>query len=331
MKGIKVSVIVPIYNTEKFLKRCIDSVLNQSLKELEIILVNDGSTDNSNKICLEYSEKYENIKYLNKLNTGCSDSRNIGIRMATGEYIAFLDSDDYVEKNMYENLYNKAYTENMDIVMCGILYHYLSEGRKCSYSPKSIDNFKEYFKHSILIACPSNKIFKREFILKNKILFPLNIHQGEDLVFCFKSLSFTNRVGYINKDYYQYQLHGDNSVYNLEKKKELIMSFNEIYNFLNTCSNTKIAKKELFRIFYNLLDQHVIKGLFVRILNPELISKYDYQKYSNIYLEEIKRIEYLRFKEKCLAFYYKNLVNVIRKLNLFFILRKIRRMLKNEK
>lgn len=328
MNDVKVSVIIPIYNTEKYLKRCIDSVLNQSLKELEIILVNDGSTDSSNEICLEYSRKYKNIKYLNKSNTGCSDSRNIGIRMATGEYIAFLDSDDYIKKDMYENLYNKAYTENMDIVMCGVLYHYLSEGRKCSYSPKNIDNFKEYFKHSILIAFPSNKIFRREFILKNEILFPLNTHQGEDLVFCFKSLSFTDRVGYINKDYYQYQLHGNNSVYNLEKKKELIISFNEMYNFLNTCSNTKIAKKELFRMFYNLLDQHVIKGLFVRILNPDLISKSDYQKYSNIYLEEIKRIEYLRFKEKYLAFYYKNLVDIIRKLNLFFILRKIRRIIR---
>ena len=328
MNDVKVSVIIPIYNTEKFLKRCIDSVLNQPLKELEIILVNDGSTDSSNEICLEYSRKYKNIKYLNKSNTGCSDSRNIGIRMATGDYIVFLDSDDYIEKDMYENLYNKAYTENMDIVMCGVLYHYLSEGRKCSYSPKNINNFKEYFKHSILIAYPSNKIFRREFILENEILFPLNTHQGEDLVFCFKSLSFTNKVGYINKDYYQYQLHGDNSVYNLEKKKEIIISFNEIYNFLNTCSNTQIDKKELFKMFYNLLDQHVIKGLFIAMLNTKSVSEADYKKYNNIYLKEIKKIEYLRFKEKILTFYYKNLVLIIRKFNLFFILRKIRRAIK---
>lgn len=328
MNNIKVSVIVPIYNTEKFLKRCIDSILNQSLKELEIILVNDGSTDNSDKICLEYSEKYENIKYLNKLNTGCSDSRNTGIRMAAGEYIAFLDSDDYIEKDMYENLYNKAYVENMDIVMCGILYHDLLEKRNYSVSPQKIENYNEYFKYSILIASPCNKIFRKKLILENRILFPLNTHQGEDLVFCFKSLSFTNKVGYINKDYYHYQLHGNNAVHDLQKKKEMILSFNEIYNFLNTCSNTLIDKRKLFKMFYNLLDQHVIKGLFIAMLNTKSVSETDYKKYSNIYLKEIKKIKYLRFKEKVLTFYYKNLVLIIRKFNLFFILRKIRRAMK---
>ena len=112
MKNIKISVIVPIYNTEKFLRKCIESILNQTLKEIEIILINDGSTDNSHLICLEYTEKYpEKIRYVNNKNIGCSTTRNLGIELAQGEYIAFVDSDDYIENTMYEEMFLMAEKE----------------------------------------------------------------------------------------------------------------------------------------------------------------------------------------------------------------------------
>ena len=101
----KISVIVPVYNVEKFIKRCLDSIINQTMRDLEIILVNDGSTDNSGKICDEYAQLDNRITVIHKENGGLSSARNTGLDVATGEWIAFVDSDDYIEKNMYEVLY----------------------------------------------------------------------------------------------------------------------------------------------------------------------------------------------------------------------------------
>ena len=119
-----ISVIIPIYNTQKYLKKCIDSVESQSYNNIEIILVNDGSTDSSEKIIRPYLQKYENIKYYKKENGGLSDARNYGMPYATGEYIAFLDSDDYVESTMYEEMYEGAKKENADMVECDFIWEY---------------------------------------------------------------------------------------------------------------------------------------------------------------------------------------------------------------
>ena len=141
MNKIKVSVIVPIYNTEKFLRKCIESIVNQTLQEIEIILINDGSTDNSHNICLEYTEKYpEKIRYINNKNIGCSATRNLGIELANGEYIAFVDSDDYIEKEMYEEMYTKTLKEKSDIVICG--FNYIFSDKKTLFIP---ENKYEYY------------------------------------------------------------------------------------------------------------------------------------------------------------------------------------------
>ena len=115
---IKVSVIVPVYNVEAYLDKCLNSLVNQTLKEIEIIVVNDGSKDNSEKIIEKYKEKYpEKIKYYKKENGGLSSARNYGLKYAIGEYVAFVDSDDYVDLKMYEKMINLANLENSDIVV----------------------------------------------------------------------------------------------------------------------------------------------------------------------------------------------------------------------
>ena len=116
---VKVSIIVPFYNVEKYIKKCLETLVNQTLQEIEILLVNDGSKDNSEQIAKEYCEKYpEKIIYLEKENGGLSDARNYAIPQAKGEYIAFLDSDDYVELDMYEKMYKLAKEDNSDMVEC---------------------------------------------------------------------------------------------------------------------------------------------------------------------------------------------------------------------
>ena len=116
---IKVSIIVPFYNVENYIEKCLQSLVNQTLEDIEILLVNDGSKDRSEEIAKQFIEKYPNkIIYLEKENGGLSDARNYAIPHAKGEYIAFLDSDDYVETNMYEEMYNKAKKEDLDYVEC---------------------------------------------------------------------------------------------------------------------------------------------------------------------------------------------------------------------
>ena len=114
----KVSIIVPVYNVEQYLHRGIESLLNQTLKDIEIILIDDGSKDNSGRICEEYSKTDKRIKFVSKINGGVSSARNEGIRISTGEYVAFMDPDDWVEPDMYENMYNQAKSTNSDSAIC---------------------------------------------------------------------------------------------------------------------------------------------------------------------------------------------------------------------
>ena len=120
----KVSIIVPVYNVEKYIEKCLKSLVNQTLKDIEIIIVNDGTKDNSQRIVDKYTKKYDFVKSYIKENGGLSSARNYGLKYANGEYIAFVDSDDYVDKDMYEIMYNKAKSNDFDVVVCNLKYIY---------------------------------------------------------------------------------------------------------------------------------------------------------------------------------------------------------------
>ena len=117
---VKVSIIVPVYNVEKYIKKCLDSLVHQTLSDIEIIVVNDGSPDNSELIINQYLKKYSNIKYFKKENGGQGSARNFGLSKAIGKYIMFVDSDDYVDITMAEKMYNSAIANNSDMVICNI-------------------------------------------------------------------------------------------------------------------------------------------------------------------------------------------------------------------
>ena len=120
----KISVIIPVFNSSLYLDHCLSTVVNQTLKDIEIILIDDGSTDNSLSIIKGYAKKYSNIKYISKANEGQAIARNLGIQMASGEFIAFVDSDDYIELDMLEELYNIAKLKSSDIVVCDYVEEY---------------------------------------------------------------------------------------------------------------------------------------------------------------------------------------------------------------
>ena len=172
---MKISVIVPVYNVEEYLGKCLNSLVNQTLKDIEIIIVNDGTKDNSEKIINKFLKKYNNIKYYKKENGGLSSARNYGISKASCKYIGFVDSDDYIDKTMYERLYNKIISDDYDVALCD-LYRVYDE--KLVYTSsnvkKDLKNKKE-IQEAMLNIYPTvwNKLYKKE--LFNEIKFKENV------------------------------------------------------------------------------------------------------------------------------------------------------------
>jgi glycosyltransferase involved in cell wall biosynthesis len=195
---IKVSIIVPVYNVEQYLNKCLHSLVNQTLEEIEIIIVNDGSTDGSQKIIDQYKHNSK-IKTYSKENGGVSDARNYGMQFAVGEYIGFIDSDDFVELDMYENMYLKAKEENSDIVECNLRHTYPNA--------EDIEIGKEiYDKKEMLMFGRSviwNKIYKREWLLNTNVTFPLGII-CEDVEFFIKLIPYISVYSYVQPAYIHY-------------------------------------------------------------------------------------------------------------------------------
>lgn len=202
----KISVVVPVYNVEKYIKKCINSLINQTYSNLEIILVDDGSTDNSGFLCDKLSNIDNRIKVFHKKNGGLSDARNFGIKHAHGKYIAFVDSDDYIDEKMYEILYNNLVKQNADISICGKIIEYENSIQKAVYDNK-IDIFNRdealiqlnYLELFDMSAC--DKLFKIE--LFDNLQFPFGM-KNEDLYVMYKIFYKTSKVVYSYSKLYHY-------------------------------------------------------------------------------------------------------------------------------
>ena len=171
----KISIIVPVYNVEEYLDRCIKSILNQTFKDFELILIDDGSKDNSSKICDQYAMEDNRIKVIHKENSGQATSRNIGLKISSANLVGFVDSDDWIEPDMYELLYKSHIKDDTDISIIGVKE--VSEGERCisEYFPNNI-TFSEILKR----AYPCNKMFKKELFFDNNLFFRDNKYY-EDL------------------------------------------------------------------------------------------------------------------------------------------------------
>ncbi len=189
---IKVSVIVPVYNVEEYLERCLDSLAGQTLEEFEIIVVNDGSTDGSQEIINDYTKKSNKIRAFQKENGGLSDARNFGMAFASGEYIGYVDSDDFVETDMYEILYKRAKEDGSDIAECNLRHKY----------PDSEDieiGETIYDKKKILMFGRSvawNKIYKRDWLIATKVGFPKGLIY-EDVQFFSMLVPHIRKYSYV--------------------------------------------------------------------------------------------------------------------------------------
>lgn len=209
--GEKISVIVPIYNVEQYLRRCIDSIINQTYKNLEIILVDDGSPDNCGQICDDYAKKDTRIKVIHKKNGGLSDARNVGLEVCTGDYISFVDSDDWIELNTYEIMMKSMNEYNADMVVSNINYVY-KDKVESKYSEDKIRCFnkeeamKELIKDGLVQAVVWNKLYKRVVI--DNLRFKVG-KLNEDEFFTYKICAKAERIVYIPEALYQYRQRED--------------------------------------------------------------------------------------------------------------------------
>ena len=250
---IKVSIIVPVYNVEKLLKRCLDSLVNQTLRDIEIICVNDGSTDNSLEILNNYAKQDLRIKIINKKNSGLSTARNTGMKIAQGKYIGFVDSDDWVDLDFYEKLYNSAIKNNADIAVSEIYeVHWNRKFYKQKFEKeKCIENIEEKF-YTLNIPEYSyvwNKIYKRTKIEKYNFQFIPNLYY-EDRVFTPEVLYALKRVVIVPNIKYYYYRHKTSIVRNKNinrtKADEIMTKFFQEHNL---DLNKFIIQEKKYKIF----------------------------------------------------------------------------------
>ncbi|MBX9136408.1 MULTISPECIES: glycosyltransferase [unclassified Clostridium] len=265
-----ISIIVPVYNVEKYLEKCIESILNQTYENIEIILVDDGSTDNSLNICNFYASKDKRIKVIHQENRGVSYARNVGLNLAKGDYIGFVDSDDYIEDNMYEILINDILENDSDISICGfkqltldnnIIFNYGTNKKIVLSKEKALEGFiSDKFIKEFMYA-PWNKLYKRSIVTNVKFRTDLRI--GEDLLFVFECLEKSNKISLYDTCKYNY-INRENSLMTSkfsEKRLDYIRAIEEISNICFV-SNKNIYYDSMFLLFNHKLTY--CRHLFIR-------------------------------------------------------------------
>ena len=256
----KLSIIIPVFNAANYLERCIDSLLQQTLDDIELIFINDASTDQSLSILQRYSSQSQQrcIKIINlEKNGGISNARNIGLDTATGEYITHCDSDDWIDAEAYEILYDTAISQQADIVSCNFIHEYADHSTTCR-QPYTSDN-KEMIKRLLSgQVFPSLwvSIIKRNIITDNNLHFPTGLNMGEDLLFNVKSYYYSNKIASVEKAFYHYR-HSNNSVCIRRTRQSIdsdILIAKHLEQFLEEKGLLKYYEKEiLYRKFFSKL------------------------------------------------------------------------------
>lgn len=246
-----VSVIVPVFNTEQYLSRCIDSLINQRYENIEIVLVDDGSTDNSGAICEQYSFD-KRIKIIHKKNGGLSDARNAGLALANGTFVSFVDSDDYIDLDFFSNFAMQTIVHDADVVVCsfnkiqnGICQKHIRKG----IATHKIYNQKEFIELSIknkcLEAASCFYIYKTSFIFNNNLFFKKGI-KHEDMQFLMRFVLKANSFVYLDSNFYYYDTREGSimTTFDLTKYSDAISIYKEWEELFRTIDD-KVLKKYL--------------------------------------------------------------------------------------
>ncbi len=217
-----ISIIVPVYNVEKYLHRCIDSLLAQTFSDFEILLVNDGSKDNSGMICDEYARKDSRIRVFHKENGGVSSARNMGLDNAKGDWIAFCDSDDWLDKRFLELMYDKAQIEQADIVMCDfnmICRNHIERWESADWTDDKVYSMQSYIKSTWTCLCLM--LVRRKLCVDNDLYSPENISYCEDFHLAVRLCYYAHKVVHLNEALYNYNLLNGMSAIHTQNEKTM--------------------------------------------------------------------------------------------------------------
>ena len=313
----KVSIVVPVWNIEKYIKECLDSLVNQTFDDYEILVINDGSEDNSQKIIDEYTKKYEKVKSYIKENGGLSDARNYGMSHAIGEYIIFVDGDDWIKKDTIEVLYQEIKKNESDIAIYNFEECY--EDGKCNIT-KEIDESIEDIQKAYMIALPSfcNKMFRREFLKEINFSFIKGIYY-EDLAIHPVVAAQTNKIVYIDKPFYNYRIRQGSIMKQQEKNPKLFDIF-KVFEYIQQ-GMKKIEKEDEFHdeIEY-IYIKHLLHAASLRFIvfkgEDETIGKISdimKEKFPNWRKNKYYKKQPLKYKIVCNLIYLKKL-NLLRKI-----------------
>lgn len=299
-----ISVIVSVYNSEKYLKRCIDSILNQTYKAIELILVDDGSPDNCGKICDEYAKKDKRVRVIHKTNAGVSAARNSGLEIALGNYATFVDSDDYIEPEMYSNMMEKVHQYNCDVVMCDCIKDftdhseiYTHDIRAGFYDKEQLVN--EYYPHLLMMenveypATISNCLILFNRNKLGNLRYVVGVRYSEDLLFGAQLVYNTDSFYYMKEQaYYHYYMNPTSATHKFTVDKwndyktlhfEINKYFSEcesfdfshqidlcllffVYNSVsNIFSADNLEREKKFEIVKNILGDNEVRRMFSNI------------------------------------------------------------------
>lgn len=297
-----ISIIIPIYNCEKLLPNTLDCILNQTIKNIEIICVNDGSTDNTPKVLNSYLEKDSRIKVINKENGGQASARNKGMDIAKGKYIGFMDSDDIIPSNYYEELYNAALNENADIVQCR--YWMVEEtGEKYEWALNPMimthESRNKFFTNKLDLAYTSgvvwNKIYKKEIL--NNIRFVDNTSPWEDNPFIIEVFQKANKIVSIADTYHNYIQRNNSSIHEPNPKIHfrLLESTKYIINFLNNKKNN-ISKEDYINFYPQIINRMNFE--YQKAFSNKKMTEKDKKRYSKIHHQLFFKIKYLSLADK---------------------------------
>lgn len=326
--NVKVSVIIPVYNCEKYIEECIESLINQTLQECEFIFVNDGSKDKSEEIIKKYADKDERITLINQKNSGVSVARNVGIKKASGEYIGFVDADDYVESNYYEKLYNAAKRNQCEIVICDFKVEVNGKYNKFNmpFIKDKVMN-KEYIEDKIYpffiredsLNAVWNKLYKSSIINNNKIEFPIELDLGEDGLFNVRAFTYCSRCFFMDYSGYFYRDVDGSATRNVIEKDYFKRALNVYESNLKEYDKWSIKKDEIEKL-KAIKFLNVVIGLtyiyFVPNENNRLKDRYLYVK-NMINDEEVSRNinKYYELISKDKGRYEKKIIDCIKNKN----------------
>ncbi len=295
----KLSVIIPVYNNEKYLERCFNSILNQNINDLEIIVVNDGSTDNSDKIIQEYEKNHQEIKYFKKENTGVADSRNYGIEKASGKYIMFLDADDYVDIALYKNI-KKYIDEDIDLIKYKIQIVDKNEKtieliQGANFEKISgEEGFSKLYSTDVLLDSPCTYIIKKEIFEKNNLKFKVGT-EHEDFGLIPFVIVYAKTMVSINFYGYYYVQTDDSITRNGDYNRTLKKAYDALKHYddaIEKIKNLNVSKstKDNLKIYYTNAILTKVKSLAKKDKVGYMAELKKRKLYKNIKIRNVKQL-----------------------------------------